>query len=149
MQTLIRDANKLPGTEPELNNQQSKTIIFRYFPMQWQQVYIRSGRNIRTDNLMDIVQYMEDEKGFSDAVESCKRKLEQQGQQGGNRSGGDRGHNRNNQQRGWGRGRGRGGSNNNNQNSNHNGNNRNNNDNGRRSNPCLRWVQSLLGLGLE
>ena len=134
IQTLIRYSNKLPGTEPELNEQQSKIIIFKSFPFKWQQPYIRSGRNLRVDSFMDIVQYMKDEKGFSDAAESRKRKMDQRNS--GNIQGQGRGHNRNgpsyHQGRGRDRGRGGPGNNRNNNNNNHIG----NSSTGRRSNPC-------------
>ena len=134
MQTLIRYSNKLPGTEPELNEQQSKTLIFKSFPFKWQQAYIRSGRNLRNDTLMALIQYMKDEKGFSDAAESRKRKMDQRNN-GSNGQGGGRNHNRSGSGNYQGRGRGRGRGGQNNHGNNHNG---NNNGQGRRSNPCRR-----------
>ena len=102
METLIRYANKLPGNEPPLNDQQKKSIIFKSFPLKWQQAYVRSGRRIAQDTLTDIVQYMKDEKGFSDlASEQNKRKREMNDNQG-------RSHGRGSSGRGHGRGRGRG-----------------------------------------
>ena len=66
MVLMIRHANKLPGTEPLLNEQQSKNIIFQGVPMTWKQNYIRAGKDVATDTLEEILQYMSNEKGFSD-----------------------------------------------------------------------------------
>ena len=56
----------LTGTEPTLNDQQRKNLIFETFPITWRQNYIRSGKSLQTDSLADIVQYMGNEKGFAD-----------------------------------------------------------------------------------
>lgn len=105
METLIRYANQLNGTEPRLTDDQKKNIIFDTFPVKWKQNYIRSGRAVATDELADIVQYMGNEKSFSDNKEENDRKRKR-----------ENGKNYNFRGRGRGRGSGRGsyhGSNNN------------------------------------
>ena len=102
METLIRYANRLPGNEPPLNDQQKKSIIFKSFPLKWQQAYVQSGRRIAQDSLTEIAQYMKDRKGFLDlAAENIKRKRETSDNHGRNTGRGSQG-------RGGGRGRGRG-----------------------------------------
>ena len=106
METLIKYANKLPGMEPEMNNDQQKRVIFESFPSKWQHAYIQSGRRIQSESLVRIVQYMKDEKSFSDGA-SNKRKRSDDDQQGNsNRQGrGNRSFMRGGGRNGRGRGR--------------------------------------------
>ena len=67
---MARYSNKLAGTEPLLMEQQVKNIIFQAMPMVWKQNYIRAGKDVAADTLETIVQYMSNEKGFSD---QCSR----------------------------------------------------------------------------
>jgi hypothetical protein len=82
MEMLMRYSNVLPGTEPALNPQQKKNLIFETFPVKWRQNYIRAGKSVTTDSLADIVQYMSNEKGFADVEEKTykdkKRKPDEQ-----------------------------------------------------------------------
>ena len=73
MEVLVRYANRLPGTEPQLNDDQIKSIIYDSFPTQWRQAYIRSGNNVATQTLAEVIQYMKNEKVFADADLNKKR----------------------------------------------------------------------------
>jgi hypothetical protein len=55
METLMRYSNVLIGTEPALNPQQKKNLIFETFPVKWRQNYIRAGKSVTTDYFADIV----------------------------------------------------------------------------------------------
>ena len=66
MQTLARYANKLPGIEPKLTDDQIKVIIFNSFPEDWRQAYIRADKSLNTEPLAKILQFMKNEKGFAD-----------------------------------------------------------------------------------
>jgi hypothetical protein len=83
METLMRYANMLPGTELALNEQQKKNLIFEIFPVKWRQNYIRAGKSIATDYLAEIFQYMSNEKGIADVDDKMnkekKRKPDDQG----------------------------------------------------------------------
>ena len=81
MEILIKYANKLPGMEPEMNDEQKKRVIFESFPLRWQHAYIQSGRRIQTESLIRVIQYMKDEKSFNDGM-SNKRKRNDDDQQG-------------------------------------------------------------------
>jgi hypothetical protein len=113
METLVRYTNLLPGTEPNVTVQQTKNMIFKTFPETWQQNWIRSGKNLVTDSLATLVQYMSNEKNFADKRDVDKKgkgkndttssETPNKGNGNGQKSGkGGRGRGRN-------RGRGRGG----------------------------------------
>jgi hypothetical protein len=72
MLTLARYGNKLPGSEPPLTEQQIKKCIFHSFPLKWQQQFIRSGQQVATTILSDIIEFMSNEKSFADAQDSTK-----------------------------------------------------------------------------
>ena len=73
MEILIKYANRLPGMEPEMMDDQKKRVIFESFPSKWQHAYIQSGWRLQSESLVRIIQYMKYEKSFSDGV-SNKRK---------------------------------------------------------------------------
>ena len=70
MQTLARYANKLPGIEPKLTDDQIKVIIFNSFPEDWRTAYIRADKSLSTEPLTKILQFMKNEKGFADKKDS-------------------------------------------------------------------------------
>jgi hypothetical protein len=72
MLTLARYGNKLPGNEPPLTDQQIKKCIFHSFPSKWQQQFIRSGQQVSMTMLSDIIEFMSNEKSFTDAQDSTK-----------------------------------------------------------------------------
>ena len=74
MEILVNYANRLPGLEPPMNEDQIKKLIFSSFPKTWQHAYIQSGRRIQDETLARIIQYMKDEKSFLDGTENNKRK---------------------------------------------------------------------------
>ena len=74
METLMRYTNRLPGTEPLLTEQQMKNYIFDSYSMTWKENYERSGRNIETDTLAQINEYMSNEKQYADRRESNKKR---------------------------------------------------------------------------
>ena len=71
MEILVKYANKLPGMEPEMNDDQKKT---------WQHTYIQSGRRIQSENLICVVQYIKDDKSLDDGANN-KRKQHDDDQQ--------------------------------------------------------------------
>jgi hypothetical protein len=72
MLTLACYGNKLPGNDPLLTEQQIKKCIFHSFPSKWQQQFIRSGQQVSTTILSDIIEFMSNEKSFADAQDSTK-----------------------------------------------------------------------------
>ena len=62
----MNHSNRLPGLEPQINDDQIKKLIVGSFPVTWQHAYIQSGQRIQTETLMKVVQYMRDEKSFRD-----------------------------------------------------------------------------------
>eukprot|EP00957_Ditylum_brightwellii_P145044 11046656-Ditylum_brightwellii.AAC.1 len=54
---------------------QTKKLIFDQHPEKWRIAYNRSGQAIETDTLADIVQFMSDEKGYTNKEEeNCRGK---------------------------------------------------------------------------
>ena len=74
MEILVKYANKLPGMEPEMNDDQKKRLIFESFSIKWQHAYVQSGRRIQLESLILVVQYMKDEKSFNDGANNKKTK---------------------------------------------------------------------------
>ena len=72
MLTLARYANKLPGNDPPLMEEQIKKCIFQSFPVLWQQQYIRSGQRVVNTPLSDIIEFMSNEKLFADTQHAIK-----------------------------------------------------------------------------
>ena len=66
MLTLARYGNKLPGTEPLLTAEQITKCIFQSYPVLWQQQFIRSGQRLVDNTLLDIPEFMSNEKLFTD-----------------------------------------------------------------------------------
>ena len=87
MEILVKYANTLPGMEPPMKDTQKKRLIFESYPKRWQHAYIQSGRRIQTESLIKIVQYMKDEKSFSDAGSNKRKRNENDNQQHNNRTG--------------------------------------------------------------
>ena len=110
METLVRYANRLPGLEPQLNDDQIKLLIFESFPVKWQHAFIQSGRRIANEPLAKVVQYMKDEKSFLDIAHKNKRRRDDDGGSNSYR-GPYRGRGRGRNQNRSGRGRGRDGNN--------------------------------------
>jgi hypothetical protein len=65
MLMLAHYGYKLPGNEPLLIDEQIKKCIFSSFPLTWQQQYIHSGQQVATTPLLDIVEFMRNEKIFA------------------------------------------------------------------------------------
>ena len=80
METLVDYANRLSGMEPALTIDQIKLLIFESYPPRWQHTYIQSGRRITNETLPQVIQYMKDEKSFTDGnADKNKRKRDQDG----------------------------------------------------------------------
>ena len=87
MEILVKYSNKLPGMEPEMNEDQIKRLIFESFPVKWQHAYIQSGRRIQSESLIRVVQYMKDETSFSDSNSNKRKRSESDNQHNTNRPG--------------------------------------------------------------
>ena len=87
MEVLVRYANKLPGMEPEMNDDQIKRLIFESFPVKWQHAYFQSGRRIQSESLARVIQYMKDEKSFNDANSNKRKRSDNNNQHNANRAG--------------------------------------------------------------
>ena len=66
MTTLLRYANLLPGTDPVKDEQAIKKIIFKSFPDDWQITYNQVGRQLWTQTMAQVLQFMKDEKNYKD-----------------------------------------------------------------------------------
>ena len=86
METLVNYANRLPGLEPPMNDDQIKKLIFESFPTRWQHAYIQSGRRIQAESLVRVVQYMKDEKTFADGSGNKRKRNDGHSQQSSTRS---------------------------------------------------------------
>ena len=87
MEILVKYANTLPGMEPPMTDDQKKRLIFESYPTRWQHAYIQSGRRIQGESLVRIVQYMKDEKSFSDSGSNKRKRNDDDNQQNNNRVG--------------------------------------------------------------
>lgn len=58
IQEMVRVPNKIQGTEPDINEQQEKNIIFATFPRAWHIYYRKAKGNLKTDSLAEITCYM-------------------------------------------------------------------------------------------
>ena len=58
MREMFRIVNELPGTDPKLNKQQVKYILFGSFPLRWRANYRCTSKNIMSELMADIVLYM-------------------------------------------------------------------------------------------
>jgi hypothetical protein len=70
LKTISRYVNDLPfaGAQPPvLNNTQIKNIVFKAMPATWQQHFIRSNRGISTVTLLELQNFMSNERTFSDS----------------------------------------------------------------------------------
>lgn len=106
MEIFVNDANRLPGLEPPMNDDQIKKLIFGSPPVKWQHAYIQSGRMIQMESLMKVVQYMDDKKLFSDNNSNKGKRSDNANQGNSNRTGrGMRATMRGGQRSGRGRGR--------------------------------------------
>ena len=75
---LLRYTFCLPGTATAINEDEKKQMIFKTFPDNWKKQYIRSGKDLATDTLAGMVQFMCNKKSFVD-TDDKKRKAKDQG----------------------------------------------------------------------
>ena len=74
MEVLIGIANRLQGTEPEIDNDNRKKIIFETFPSTWQDDFLKSGKTVATQELREIVAFMNICKKQADSTGERKAK---------------------------------------------------------------------------
>eukprot|EP00957_Ditylum_brightwellii_P115911 8841129-Ditylum_brightwellii.AAC.1 len=74
IEMLVRYANKLPGMIPPMTDMQVKKMVFEQHLMKWCTAYTRAGHSLQIDSLMEIVQYMANEKSFADIEEAQKKR---------------------------------------------------------------------------
>ena len=74
MEVLIGIADRLQGTEPEIDNDNRKKIIFETFPSAWQDDFLKSGKTVANQELREIVAFMNICKKQADATEGRKAK---------------------------------------------------------------------------
>jgi hypothetical protein len=70
LKTIARYVNDLPfaGAQPPvINNTQIKNIVFKAMPTAWQQHFIRSNRGISAVTLLELQNFMSNERAFSDS----------------------------------------------------------------------------------
>ena len=58
MEVLIWITNRLVGTEPDIDNTNTKKIIFESFRDDWQTDYLKSGNVVANQTLTQIISYM-------------------------------------------------------------------------------------------
>ena len=74
MEVLIRIANRLDGTAPNIDDSNTKKIIFESFRDDWQTDYLKSGNVVANQTLTQIISYMSLCKSVSDSkVDNRKR----------------------------------------------------------------------------
>ena len=74
MEVLIWIANRLDGTEPDIDDSNTKKIIFESFCDDWQTDYLKSGNVVANQTLTQIISYMSLCKSVSDSkLENKKR----------------------------------------------------------------------------
>ena len=74
IEILAKYANRLPGNEPKLTDDQIKVIVFKSFPAKWLHQYTQSGHRIANATLQEMIQYMKDEKNFNDTMDKNKKR---------------------------------------------------------------------------
>eukprot|EP00957_Ditylum_brightwellii_P206937 15350655-Ditylum_brightwellii.AAC.2 len=74
IKTMVRYANKIPGLSPNLTED--------WHPKKWRKAYIRAGKSIRSQTLVDIIEYMFNEKAFADTEDSQKKRKNNKGKGG-------------------------------------------------------------------
>ena len=74
MEVLIGIANRLQGTEPEIDDNNRKKIIFETFPSTWQDDFLKSGKTVATQELREIIAFMNICKKQADASQERKPK---------------------------------------------------------------------------
>ena len=74
MEVLIGIANRLQGTEPEIDNDNRKKIIFETFPSTWQDDFHKSGKTVATQELREIIAFMNICKKQADSLQERKPK---------------------------------------------------------------------------
>ena len=74
MISLISFANELRGTEPDVDEDNRKKIIFESFPNQWQLDFKKSGKTVVGSDLTEIISYMNLCKGEADEKESSRKR---------------------------------------------------------------------------
>ena len=74
MEVLIGIANRLQGTEPEIDDINKKKIIFETFPSAWQDDFHKSGKTVATQELREIVAFMNICKKQADSTDERKAK---------------------------------------------------------------------------
>jgi hypothetical protein len=78
IRTWIRRANQLPGTVREIDEKDSKKIMFNSYPPKWCPTFIQSGRQCKNTTISDIMQFMFNEKSLADK-EAARRRRDQSG----------------------------------------------------------------------
>lgn len=73
MESLINIANRLEGTEPEIDEDNKKKIIFETFPVPWQYSFKRS-KDINSSTLLQIISFMTLCKCEADETDERKNK---------------------------------------------------------------------------
>ena len=77
MEVLYAYAAKLPGMEENMTDDQIKRSIFKTFPETWRKQYMRSGKDLQTDTMQDIITFMQNEKSYADEEKGKKRITEE------------------------------------------------------------------------
>jgi len=69
LQSLNRYASEIPDDEslPVLTDAQIKIVTFRAMPSKWQEAFIQGNKQLKDCLLKDLIEYMENQKTFSDA----------------------------------------------------------------------------------
>ena len=74
LEALINIANRLQGTEPDIDDQNRKKIIFETFPSGWQDDFHKSGKQVSTQQLYEIIAFMNICKKQADSDNERKTK---------------------------------------------------------------------------
>lgn len=74
MEVLIGIANRLQGTEPQIDNDNRKKIIFETFPSTWQDDFLKSGKTVASQELRETVAFMNICENQADATGERKTK---------------------------------------------------------------------------
>ena len=74
MKALIRRANQMEGTVRQIDETDKKNIIFKSFPIRWQQAYSLCGRDVATNTIEEMVDFMATQKLRFDQVEMDRKK---------------------------------------------------------------------------
>eukprot|EP00957_Ditylum_brightwellii_P052289 3965751-Ditylum_brightwellii.AAC.1 len=74
IETMVRYINTFPGMSPDINSESTKKLIFKQHPESWRETYVRADKNLATDSVADIVQFIMNENSCANKRDNNRNK---------------------------------------------------------------------------